>query len=245
MNRTLHIVRKDLRHFGWALLVWVSSFLYLFLQPNARPAGTMGLRDFLLLSAMLLFTVFSAGLIAGIVQEDHPTDSNAPWRSRPISALRLAAVKLGSIVLLFVAFPLAAIMVKSFFSSAPTVQTLSEYSLTALVLTSVALSFTATSACTKNGLHSALLWAGVVFASGSLAEVLGRALPALSMRLSMQMNNSRVITLLVFSAVMSLAIILNQYLRRRLTASVVLLVVAAIGSALIGTLWSYYYFYQG
>ena len=78
-----------------------------------------------------------------------------------------------------------------------------------------------------------------------MAEILSRSLPKLTTRLSMQMNMDRIIALLVFSAVLSLAIILNQYLRRRLTTTVVLLILLSVGCALIGGLWSYYYFYVG
>ncbi len=245
MNLTWHIIRKDLIYLRWTLLVWGLSYLYLLVQPNLSVSGSVQLRDYLHIFSLVTFGVLSVALIMGVVQADHPNDSRGQWRTRPISAVRMMTAKLLFIGLLFVALPLLADWLKNQVGATQTMQSFKEYSLFVLMLTSLSLSFVATAACTKNGAHGLLLWVGLIFATGSLAEGLSRILPRLSLQLSMQMNMNRGLAILAFSAAIALAVILNQYLRRRMTASIVLLVVGSVGSALMGTLWSYYYFYQG
>ncbi len=245
MNLTWQIVRKDLIYFRLALAIWAISFLYLFLQPNVHLSGTIGLRDFLQLSAILLFTVLSVGVIAGIVQGDHPTDNNAQWRSRPISPGRMVTAKLLLVGFLFVVVPIVAVGVRHAFDQGHALHDASEYGLEGLVLAAVVLSLATAAACTRNVAYALLLWLGVVFGTGTLSDLLSRTLPKLSMQFNLRLNMNRVITLLAFSAVISLAIIVNQYFRRRLSVSIALLIFGSVGSAIVGTLWSYYYFYRG
>jgi len=193
---------------------------------------------------MLLFLVLSVALISGVVQEDHPTDSREQWRTRPISPFRLLPAKLGLIGLLFIALPLLAACLRDRNAALVTLATFQEYGLIALVLTSITFSITATATCTKNVAQSLALWVGIVFATASLATALSRYAPVLSRQVAMHMYNTRVLAILAFSTTTALAIILNQYLRRRLGVTIALLVMGSIGSALIGTIWSYYYFYH-
>ena len=246
MNLTWHIIKKDLYQFRWSLALWLACFAYIFLvQEKVSFHGNIDLRDYFRLISILTIAVISCAMLIGIIQQDHPTDSRAFWRTRPIAPGRLVAAKLGLLLTLFVGIPLLTIMARGWLQQLVVLQTFREYSLMILVLGSITLSLAAAAACTSNIAYALLLWLGVVFGSGTLAEALDRFLPKLTLRLSQQMNMQRVITLLVFSVVISLAIILNQYLRRRFTTSVILLILGSVGSSLIGVLWSYYYFYQG
>ncbi|MND02811.1 hypothetical protein D3C83_223400 [compost metagenome] len=50
--------------------------------------------------------------------------------------------------------------------------------------------------------------------------------------------------ILLFSLIIGLAVITNQYLRRRVGFSIGLLVFGAVGLAVIGSLWGYFYLYH-
>lgn len=245
MNSTLHLVRKDLHYFRSALIAWIASLVLLAVAPNARFSGAMNLRDFLQLFGLLMIVVVFVGLLAGIVQVDHPSDSAAHWRTRPISPWRMLGAKVLLILGVFVVLPLAVIMVSHLAGAASRLHDLREYGFVALFLANFALSFAATSACTKNMLFSVLLWLGVVFASGTMVELLGRVLPKLHARASAEMIGHQAVTLMVVSIVLGLLVLANQYVRRRLSASIMIFAIAAVSTALIGALWNYYYFYQG
>ena len=180
MNLTAHIIRKDLVHYRWALLVWGLSFLYLAVRPNLAPAGSVAAQDYFQVMALITFAVLCVALIAGFVQDDNPTDSSAHWRTRPISPIRLMSAKLLLLGALFVGLPLLVIWAKNHFGFTASVAYFREYCLIALVLASLTLSFTAAAACTKNVLYCLLLWVGIVFATGTLMDFLNRFSPVLS-----------------------------------------------------------------
>lgn len=244
MNLTLHIIGKDLVRFRASLFVWGVSCLCLWVQPHLNPGASGNLRDYLQIFSVVTFAVLSVMLISAVVYDDHPNDSRGQWRTRPISAARMVTAKLVLIGFLFVVLPVLAVWIGNQLGETQTMQSFREYSLFALVLASLSLSLAATAACTKKEAHGLLLWVGLIFATGTLIEGLIRFLPKLSMQLSMQMNLTRGIAILAFSAAIALAVILNQYVRRQLKVSIALLVVGCVGSALMGTLWSFYYFYQ-
>lgn len=245
MNLTWQIVKKDLYQFRWSLALWLACFLYVFLfQERAIVHAEVQLRDIFRLVAVLTVMVFSWAMLVSILQQDHPTDPRAFWRTRPISAVRLVTAKLGLVLTLFVGIPLLIALAGGWLQHLVILHTLREFSLMALAMGSLTLSLAAAASCTSNIVYALVLWVGVAFGSGTVAEILGRLLPKLTARLTLQMNMDRAITLLVFSAVISLALILNQYLRRRLTTTIILLILASVGCALIGVLWSYYYFYH-
>lgn len=246
MKLTLHIIKKDLQQFRWSLVLWLACFVYIFLfQERATFHVDTQLRDILRLVAVLTIAVFSWALLVSIIQQDHPTDTRAFWKTRPVSALRLVMVKLGLVLALFVGIPLLIALTGGWLQHLVVFNTLREFSLMVLAMSSVTLTLAAAASCTSNIVYALVLWFGMVFGSGAAAELLSRSLPKLTAHLAMQMNMNRIITLLVFSAVLSLAIILNQYLRRRLTTTILLLILASAGCSLAGVLWSYYYFYHG
>ncbi len=246
MNLTWQIIKKDLYQFRWSLALWLACYAYVFLfQERVTFHVEVQLRDIMRLIAGLTVMVFSWAMLASIIQQDHPTDSRGFWRTRPISAARLVTAKLGLVLALFVVFPLLIVMAGGWLQDLVRLRTAREYVLMVLAMSSFTLSLAATASCTSNIVSALVLWLGVAFGSGTVAEILNHSLPKLTARLSMQMNMDRIIALLVFSAVLSLAIILNQFLRRRLTTTIVLLILVSAGCALIGVFWSYYYFYHG
>lgn len=245
MNLIWQIIKKDLHQFRSSLGLWLICFAYVFLvQERAGFQASPNLLDYIRLISLITIVVFSCAMLIGIIQQDHPTDSCAFWRTRPISAKRLVAAKLGLVVALFVGVPTLTVMVGGWLQDIIILSTLREYSLMMLALGGVTLSLAAAASCTVNIAYAIVLWLGVAFGSGSLAEILGRFLPKFPEQIAMQMNLNRILALLAFSAVISLAIILNQYLQRRFTLTVILLIFGSVGSALVGMVWSYYYFYQ-
>lgn len=246
MNLTWHIIKKDLRQFRWALAIWLLCLGYLLVFQEKVGAGAgANLRDYFRIISLLTVIVVSFAVLISIVQQDNPTDSDSAWRVRPIAPLRLLAAKLGLLLAVFVGVPLVLVLLGGWVQNLVRMNTVREYAMTILVLASVVLSVAAAASCTRHIAYAMLLWFGVIFASGTLADFLSRFLPKLSLRLSMQMNMNRIITMLAFSALISLAVLLNQYRWRRLGATIGLLIFGAIGSSLVGVLWSYYYFYQG
>lgn len=246
MNLTWQIIKKDLYLFRWSLALWLACFAYTFLfQERVIVHAEVQLRDIFRLIAVLTVMVFSWAMLVSIVQQDHPTDTRAFWRTRPVSAARLVTAKLGLLLTLFVGIPLLTVLAGGWLQHLVLLHTWREFSLMALAMSSLTLTLAAAASCTSNIVYALVLWLGVAFGSGTVAEMLSRSLPKLTTRLATQMNMDRIITVLVFSAVLSVAIILNQYLLRRLTTTIILLILVCAGCALIGVLWSYYYFYHG
>ncbi|HEY8993819.1 MAG TPA: hypothetical protein VIM71_03985 [Lacunisphaera sp.] len=243
MNLTLHLIKKDIYRNRWALSCWVLSLISPFLQTQV-PMQSGNLRDYLQIAAMLAMLILSIGLIADFVQVDHPTQEDQHWRALPVSAGRMMMAKLLLIGTIFVVVPVAATCIYHVFDRGQSLHDASEYGLQGLTLAAIVLSLAATAACTKNVVHCLVLWLALIFGAGSLAELLNRFTPVLSRQITRQININVALTVLGFSAVTALGIILNQYLRRRLGASVALLIAGSVGSALVGTMWGYYYFYS-
>lgn len=246
MNFVWQIIKKDLRQFRSSLALWLVCFAYIFLvQEKLGFQGNSSLPDYIRLISVISIVVFSCAMLISIVQQDHPTANNAFWRTRPISSGRLVTAKLGLVLTLFVGVPTLTVMVGGWLQDLVILRDPREYGLMVLVLGSVTLSLTAAAACTANITYAIVLWLAVAFGSSTLSEILGKFVPKLPSQIAMQMNLNRILVVLTFSALISLAIILNQYLRRQFTATVILLIFGSVGSALVGVLWGYYYFYQG
>lgn len=246
MNLTLHIIKKDMQRMRWPVLLWASSLGYLFLRSRLRP-GIDNLADFLQLTSLMLTVVMGVGLIADLMQSDHPTRSNAHWRALPIAGRRLVAAKLLLLGGLFVVLPIFAATVMNLTSSNSAFRNLKhldEYLTIFLVLSAVSLSLAATAACTKNVVHSLGLWLGLVFATGTLASYLDRFAPILSRQALAGLAAEKAHAILALSVIVGVAVIFNQYLRRQVVLSVALLLFGSVGAALIGTMWGYFYFYS-
>lgn len=244
MKLTWHIIKKDLLQYRWSLAFWLACFAYIFLfQERIDFQGNPELKSYFRLTSLMTILVFSGAMLISIVQQDPPMGASVFWRTRPISPGRMLVAKLCLLGALFVGVPLLIMLLGGWLQKLVLLHTLREYALMILVLGSITLSLAAAAACTKNIAYATLLWVGAVFGGGTLADLLGRFLPELPVQLSMQLNMNRVITLLVISVVFSLATILNQYLHRRLSVTIALLVIGNVAVVLVGTLWGYYYFY--
>jgi hypothetical protein len=244
MNLTWQIIKKDLFHYRWALAAWLGMFVYLVFLQSSTGWWTSSQQDYFRFFAILMLVVLSVALQAGIVQQDHPTDSAAFWRTRPISPGRLLMAKLTVLAGLFIAVPVLAVLVKHQADGLKTVDRPSEYGLMILVLATVTLSYAAAAACTKTTVQSLALWVCLIFAAGSFASLLSDHEPTVSRKFVNQLTQAKVLSILGFSVVAALAVIANQYLRRRTAVSIALFVVGCMGPAVIGTAWSYYYFYH-
>jgi len=243
MNLTWHIIRKDLQRSRWALVCWAFGLAYLLLQPWAPLQGD-NLRDYLQGAAMLLVLVLGVGLIADLVQADHPTQENSHWRALPVSAGRMVTVKLLLIGMIFVVAPVVAVCIRHVFDQGKSLHHASEYGLEGLILAAIVLSLAASAACTRNVLQCLLLWVSLIFGTGTLADFLNRFAPVLSLQGMARMGMTKVLVILTLSSTIALAVILNQYLRRRVVSSAVLLLGGAVAMATVGAFWGYFYFYS-
>lgn len=115
MKLFLHQAKHEVRQIGWGLLVWAAAGLYLTFARGTRgsaPAESIPSLLLMLVSAMLV-VLFGGALVAKTVQLDAPYDSSAFWRTRPLSPLRLLAIKLSVLAGLFVVLPVVVAAVKS------------------------------------------------------------------------------------------------------------------------------------
>lgn len=109
MNKTLHIIRKDIRFNRWALLLWLAAVITHFtlrcIQINdpswgGRTLATSSRWDHLLLFALPLI------IIPFIMQADAVQRRYAFWKSLPISKTRLLLAKAILVISSFVLLPL-------------------------------------------------------------------------------------------------------------------------------------------
>jgi hypothetical protein len=202
-------------------------------------------RDSLRVLTLFMVVGLAVAVMMAVIQADPPEDSQAFWRTRPIAPARMVAAKVTLLLALFVGAPFLVVLSGGWGQQLVLLHTWREHLVMLLVLGAAALSLMATASCTRTIGAGIALWVGVVFASGTVTDFVARYLPRLHLRPALHANQDRIISLLVFSVGVSLAILLNQYLRRSRVWSVALLAVGAIGPALIASLWTYYYFYRG
>lgn len=244
MNLTLHIIKKDILRLRWALLLWVASFLALLLQPQKR-FGPETVWDYLLFAAGLMVVVVGIGVIADVIQADHPTRDDAHWRVLPVSSKRMVVSKLLFLGSLFVLLPLIAIWCGNLLSERPALRDPGEYGILVLVLANIVLSLAASAACTRTVVHCLMLWLGLYLGSMALAGALNQFSPVLSRPAMLKMGIDKMQIIVTLNVAVGLSVILNQYLRRKLGASVLLLLSAVVGSACVAVFWGYFYLYQG
>lgn len=244
MNLTWHLIRKDLHHSRWALLFWaIGIAIPIFYSGGPRPNDSW--KDYLQVVSMLVVVVLGVGLITDIVQSDHPTGEGAQWRSMPISAWRMAGAKVLLIAGLFVALPVLAAFVRSCAGDGRMLRYPSEFGVIALVLAAVSFSLAAVAACTSKTSHALVFWVALIFGTATLTDLLSRFAPVLDRGTLSRVGTDKALAVLALSVIVAITVILNQYLRRRLVASAVLLAGGSVGAAVIGAFWGYFYFYQG
>ena len=116
MTQALHIVRKDLKHLRWLLLVWVAmlaarvGFWSLGLHPRGDVdyAFVLNNATALIGSLQMLMLAFVG---ARLIHAEAPVGWNAFWLTRPYSRPALIAAKLLLAAVVFVVMPLVADLV--------------------------------------------------------------------------------------------------------------------------------------
>lgn len=246
MSPTWHIIKKDLHHFRWALAAWFAGLVYLLVgQGHSGVPSPSSTQDFFRLFSLLLVSLLSFALLAGLIQADHPTDANAFWRTRPISGGRMLGAKLALVTVCFVLVPLALVSIRDALVDLHDFGSLADRGLAALVLMSCTLSIAAVAACTRTTLQSLLLWAALIAITVGLGTLLGRTEPAASRKVAQALTQWRVIGVLGVSSAVALAVLASQYLWRRQSVAVWLFLTGAFATAFAGTMWTYYWFYHG
>jgi len=241
MNLTWHIIRKDITRNRWGLLLWSVGLGYLIVQSGA---GFPKYPDYLGVAALLVVLVLGVGLVADIVQVDHPASDAASWRTMPISGRRMVLSKFLMLAAVFVALPVGITVLRNVFGTTQSMRNFREYSAFTLLFSTVTFSVAATAACTRNLLQCLLLWIVLVFGAVTLGEFLGRFAPALTRPQLFRMGLDKVFLVLGLSLATGLAVMFNQYVRRRAGLSVLLLLAGAVGTATITAFWGYFYFYH-
>ena len=112
MNRTWHIVKKDLRALKWPLLIWV-LLIGAKLAMGVLLLSADGTEDLEWFRRLDAFSKILAGLecvsfvlAAALIQEDLLVGTSAFWVTRPISGARLLRAKLLGLSLIFGLLPL-------------------------------------------------------------------------------------------------------------------------------------------
>jgi len=247
MKLTWHLIVSDLRHFRWSIALWLGCLAFVFLgQERVLPAvAGPELHDYVRLVTLFLLIGLAVAVLMGVMQADPADDSRAFWRTRPIAPGRLVAAKLALLLGLFAGVPFLLVLGGGWIQRVVLLHSWREYLTMLLILGAVALAVMAAASCTRSIGHGVVLLVALVFASGTLADFVSGRLPQLNLKLGLQANWSRVLALLVGSVAVSLAILLNQYLRRSRRWSIALLAAGAVLPALLGAIWTYYYFYHG
>ncbi len=236
MNLTLHIIKKDLRRFTSMILCWSAAGLALLILGGLGSTTGSYFGDLIRISASATFMVLSFTLVAEIIQEDGLEETTVFWRTRPISAGRLLAAKVATLLLLLMVVPIITFLV------APGVKasTVSELGRGTLAFLSMVLSCAAVAACTKNVGRYILTGALCIVATMTLAYWTERLLIGEAPKVRVQqIGDARMLLTQLLCIVCASGILLSQYFWRNRTLSYALIATAVIGSALINSLWTW------
>lgn len=121
MNLTWHIVRKDLRRLAWPVAIWIgfrvvaTGWMRFASWSGETPDVTDATGWIRMTEAFVRVTGVVAAIalvvLAGVLGlEDRMTGTDAFWRTRPLTGLRLLQAKLWAALLLLVVAPVAALM---------------------------------------------------------------------------------------------------------------------------------------
>jgi hypothetical protein len=239
MNLICHILKKDVRRFRWELLIWASAFVYsLYLRGDYQSGDWQAYCQVL---ANITWAVLSLAMIVGVVQEDNLMETKVHWKTRAIPPEKLLMAKLVFIVPLFVVLPLVtAWQILSVPGAKPLPLSVGLY--LGFGVLAVPLLFAALAACTKSLGHAMLLFLGVVAASAALAYLLGQVTPGLDRRTLSSLFMAKAVLILGSMAVLSVGVLISQYLIRQFWVSVSLLTGGVVVVAVIGASWTWNFF---
>ena len=244
MRLVWQIVRKDLWRQRWWISLWLLSGSTMLLTRTAelviqhgQTVRGMGGGDMFGLWALLTFGLVAFFMPARAVLDDPLVDSNAQWRTRPISMGRLLAAKIVFIVGLMVILPVAILVIgqsihwalwnRRFFSVLD-IACLAEILLTLGMLSGGA------AACSRNltqclpalpvGWFLFVVW----FGGGLRTNFRGSIGPGPSEAL---------LWIGSIAGLVATAGMLNQYLTRRTALTVALLLVASFSPLVLSAYW--------
>jgi len=241
MNLIWHIIKKDLRHTVWGLLIWAVCLSYLFTFRKIQVLQGSFL-DNLGVFALFAFAALTVALIVAIVQEDGLTQSNEFWRTRPISGGRLLAAKMILIGGVFLGVPGLLAVIQADASS--TGINLSDMGHLLGVFGVILLSLMAMAACTKDLgrfiLGSILCCIGVTLIGPRLAGMI--EMEPVAKTMMHQVVLSKLFNIFALCGFASLFILLNQYLKRRTAVSIGIISAAVVGVALIDSFWRWTFY---
>ncbi|MBI5422911.1 MAG: hypothetical protein HZA32_02410 [Opitutae bacterium] len=230
MNLFLHQIRHEVRQLGWGLVVWAfaGGCLIFAGRPSPRDQGVGAL--FVYAVGSLLVILLSGVLAAKAMQQDHPTESNVFWRTRPVSPGRLLTVKLSLIGFTFVLVP-AAVSLFLFRGAAP--MNFETVNSTLFLWLTIAAMSAAIGACTKDQGRFVIVAIACLFAYVILKNGVSFFSGGGNTQLGMNFKPARGVASDVFCVALAALVIANQYFRRQERLSRVLLGVGVAGAALI------------
>lgn len=240
MNRTWHLIRKDLHRLRLPLALWTLAFVVrIFLCDDLLRVGSDEIRDFsqrgLLIIVVTVVTAFVNYLLAaGLVFEDPVAGTRMFWASRPISGARLLMAKWVVAALAFILWPVLIHLGWGLWQGialASLVQPLQQTALLHASFTLVALALAAVTAQPAR----LLIWTMVGLVA--IPVVLATSSSAWPRTLPPSVGWTRDAICLMLLLAGGVAVIVSQYLTRRTIQSVILGAVALAGAAAIRYGW--------
>lgn len=233
MSLILHLVRRDAVLWGWTIAVWTAfgvCAMWVRISNHPESSSYFPLMTFLLTAQ----AIFACAMIAWIIQEDSVMDPFAFWRSRPIAPGALLTAKLALLGGLFVVAPLAAFMVVELLS-AKQVGGIDTLFRMIVFLSAAVLAGAALAACTQNlGIYLLVAFSCVKMENNltrwwrEWAEVTPDRVRDLT--------GSHLVVAAIAVAVLSIAVLVIQYHRRRTIHAYGVIALTVVCSALIRTL---------
>ena len=230
MSVILHVMRKDLRR------LWLPLALLAACGLTALTLSGTGLSAHPELARVLFFTAaffFLLGMvtIGWLVQEDSARDTNAFWRSRPITPGCLITAKLaliGGAVALSIAL----------IHFAGGGLTSKEARMMVCILASTSLACVAVAAVTRNLGEYLLIGALFAVSSDAIAGLLRILFPS-ALPVTRTLNDSHSLISAAIWILLSAAALVAQYRIHRTSLSVALLGAAVLGTAITKVTWTW------
>lgn len=242
MNLTLHILRKDFRRLRLPLLLWtglLTAHALLCMRLFSSQAGDVEWFEFqsgLIFVLTVIGWIFTFVLAAAFVLEDPLVGTQMFWATRPISGGRLLAAKAGGIFVALVLWPVVVALPSWVYCGLSRADLIvAAWRIVMVQLPVCGMAFALAGVAGQGSRF--LLWTLGSLAAWPLA--LGVITYHARGTLSADVVTSRWIVVAVIIGVTALAVILLQYLGRRVTRTVAVLAAGLALAAMAGLCWQW------
>ncbi|HEY0968212.1 MAG TPA: hypothetical protein VGD88_12545, partial [Opitutaceae bacterium] len=247
MNTIWHMVRKDLSRARWLAVGWLVVMVLPVLAGSLVLAGwddvwglTLPFRAGLAQVVFLLQLLIVFPIVAWVIHEDNVVGSRAHWVVLPISGGRLLAAKTCSLLLILWAMPLGALLpwwLFNGFGSRELASALFNHSVAVLPAMAVALTLASLTDSLGRFIIACLAaYLGLMAITGAMVSF---RMDADGTPPPPDVSGSRMLLVVLVSAVTLSAVVTHQYRRRRLPVSLCLAGVGASIVVLIAVGWQW------